>query len=110
MAKFSRNVPKEQQKTMTAQLRMGRNPVSMVQFLAQRVPIKLDYHNVSPRGLLKLIRSAPAPAEGESDVLVLIGHSKEHISDERFEDFCKLVAAEPDLEAVTLSEVAEMLR
>ena len=110
LAKFSKNVPKEQQKTMVGQLQVGKNPLKVARFLVQPVPIKLDYHNLSPKALMRMIRSAPRPENGELDVLVLIGHSKEHISDERFETFCQMVAADPDLEAVTFSEVADLLR
>lgn len=108
-AKFSKNVPKEQQQKMVSQLGVGKNPLNIARFLIEPVPIKLDYHNVPPRSLMKMIHASPPAREGELDVLVLIGHSKEHISDKRFEQFCKLVAADPDLEAVTFGEVAAML-
>lgn len=109
LAKFSKNVPKEQQKTMVDQLQVGKNPFKMAAFLAQPVPIKLDYHNLSPQTLLRMIKQAPPPLNGDPDVVVAIGHSKEHINDERFEAFVKLLAADPDLEAVTFTDVANML-
>ena len=108
-AKFSKNVPKEQQKTLVGQLDVGRSPMKIARFLAQRVPIKLDYHNIPPRALLRMIRSAPRPLNGDPDVVVMIGHSKEHINDDRFEAFLRLLVAEPDVEVVTLTDVAEML-
>lgn len=109
LAKFSGNVPKEQQKTMVDQLQIGKNPFKIAAFLAQPVPIKLDYHNLSPKTLLRMIKQAPPPLSGNLDVVVAIGHSKEHIDDKRFETFVQMVAAEPDLQVVTFSQVAERL-
>lgn len=109
IAKFSGNVPKAQQKAMVEQLGIGKNPVKIAKFLVQRVPIKMDYHNLTPKALRRMIHEAPAPRAGEPDVLVLIGHSKEHVDDAKFERFCQMVDAEPDVEAVTMNDVAEML-
>lgn len=109
VAKFSGNVPKAQQKAMVEQLGIGKNPINIAKFLAQRVPIKMDYHNLTAKTLRKMILGAPEPRAGEPDVLVLIGHSKEHVDDAKFERFCQMVAAEPDVEAVTLKDVADAL-
>src|SRR5262245_11004786 len=77
-AKFSRNVPKDRQRDMINQLGVRRmNPGKFLQFLWQKVPIKLDFHNLSPGELLDWIRSAPKPEGGKPDLLVLIGHTKE---------------------------------
>lgn len=109
-AKFSKNIPKTQQQEMVRQLGVGRNPVSIFKFLLQPVPTKLDYHNQSPRTLLSWIKSAPASAKGAPDVVVLIGHTKEHTDDHAFEAFLFLVSKEPQLKVVGFSEVAKTLK
>ena len=109
MAKFSRNIPREKQRELVNQLGIGRTPASIVRFLGQRFPIKLDFHNMSARQLLRWIRSAPPASEGDLDVLVLIGHSKEHRDDKEFERFLAGVAADPRLEVVSMSEIADRL-
>jgi hypothetical protein len=108
-AKFSRNVPKAQQKAMVRQLGVGKSPLQAVKFLCQPVPIKLDFHNLSPRALLRCIKSAPPPTDGLPDVLVAIGHTKEHINDHAFERFLALMAEDPELQVVSLREIAGML-
>jgi hypothetical protein len=107
MAKFSGNVPKEKQREMVSQLGMGRTPASVLRFLAQRFPIKLDFHNMSSRQMLRWIRNVPSASGGDLDVIVLIGHSKEHRDDMDFERFLAAVAADPALEVVSMSEMAE---
>lgn len=109
MAKFSSNIPKEKQREMVSQLGMGRTPASVLRFLAHRFPIKLDFHNMSSAQMLRWIRNAPPAPEGDMDVIILIGHSKEHRDDADFERFLAGVAADPGLEVVSLSEVAERL-
>ena len=108
-AKFSGIVPKHRQKEMAHQLGLTANPFQMLRFLWQPVPIKLDFHNVSPLKLLKWIRSAPAPLNGEPDVIVLIGHTKEHIADRPFEQLLRLIKEDPALQVVSFSEVARLL-
>ena len=110
MAKFSGNIPKEKQREMVSQLGMGRTPASILRFLSQRFPIKLDFHNMSSAQMLRWIRSVPPAPEGDLDVIVLIGHSKEHRDDKEFERFLAKVAAYPGLEIVSMSEIAERLR
>ena len=110
MAKFSGNIPKEKQREMVSQLGMGRSPSSVLRFLAQRFPIKLDFHNMSSGQMLRWIHNAPPVPDGDLDVIVLIGHSKEHRDDENFERFLAGVAADPGMEVISLSEVAERLR
>ena len=110
MAKFSSNVPKEKQREMVGQLGMGRSPASVARFLAQRFPIKLDFHNMSSGQMLRWIRNAPPAPEGDLDVIVLIGHSKEHRDDRDFERFLAGVAADPDLEVVSMHDIAEQAR
>jgi hypothetical protein len=109
-AKFSRNVPKDRQRDMINQLGVrGVNPLKSLRFLWQKVPIKLDFHNVSPGKLLDWIRSAPKPEGGKPDLLVLIGHTKEHTDDKAFETLLKRIAADPGLEVVTFDNVAKAL-
>ena len=107
LAKFSADVPKEKQREMVKQLEIGRTPASVLRFLAQRFPIKLDFHNMASGQLLRWIRNAPPAPEGDLNVIVLIGHSKEHRDDAEFERFLAAVAADPALEVVSMSEVAE---
>jgi hypothetical protein len=109
-AKFSRSIPKGRRDQMVEQLGIKRTPLGIVKFLAQPVPIKLDYHNVSCGKLLRMIDNAPRPANGEPDVLVLIGHSKEHLNDEPFHRFLESVNLRTDLKVVTFDEVANSLR
>jgi len=109
LAKFSGNVPKDKQREMVKQLGIGRTPVSALRFLRQRFPIKLDFHNMSSGQMLRWIRQAPPAPDGDHDVLVLIGHSKEHRDDADFERFLAAVAAEPTLEVVSMSNLAERL-
>ena len=110
-AKFSKNVPKQGQGEMLDRFGVSkRRPWSLLKFLAQPVPLKLDYHNATPNQLMRWIRSAPAPHRDDPlDVLVLIGHTKEHIHPRAFEEFTRLVAADKDLKIISLTEVAEKL-
>lgn len=110
MAKFSSNVPMEKQREMVRQLGMGRSATSVLRFLAQRFPIKLDFHNMSSEKMLRWIRHAPPAPEGDLDVIVLIGHSKEHRDDKDFERFLGGVTADPGLEVVSMSQIAERLK
>jgi hypothetical protein len=107
LAKFSGNVPKDKQREMVKQLEIGRTPASVLRFLAQRFPIKLDFHNMASGQMLRWIRQAPPAPDGDLDVIVLIGHSKEHRDDADFECFLAAVAADPGLEVISMSEVAE---
>jgi len=109
-AKFSRNVPKSQQKALVKQLGVRKNPFSFLKFLFQPVPIKLDFDNLSPAKLVRWIRSAPAPRRGELDVLVLIGHTKEHLDHSAFEEFLARAAREPEIRIVSMTHIAESLR
>ncbi|MBI5388406.1 MAG: hypothetical protein HZA90_27390 [Verrucomicrobia bacterium] len=108
-AKFSKNVPREQQRRMVQQLGVGRGLLPMLRFLLQRVPIKLDFHNLSPRTLLRWIKAAPADPSAPLDVLVLIGHTKEHLNDRAFGEFLAWVKREPGLEVVSLDRLADLL-
>ena len=104
-AKFSKNVPQGRQNEMLADLGVKANPVK---FLWQPVPLKLDYHNVSPGRLRKWIQAAP-PSNSEIDVMVTIGHTKEHTDDRGFEAFLSLVAGDANLRVVGFDEVAGQL-
>lgn len=109
-AKFSKNVPKEKQKETMAQLEVGPgNPFRLLQFLAQPVPIKLDFHNLSVSQLMRWIRSAPSPEDGLPDVLVLIGHTKEHIDDHCFNRLLAAITMTPELKVISFDALARML-
>lgn len=109
-AKFSKNIPKTQQQDMVQQLGIKKNPFALLKLLAQPVPIKLDYHNQSPGTLLSWIKSAPAAINGGLDVVVLIGHTKEHTDDAAFEEFLKLAKKERGIKISGFGEIAELLR
>ena len=91
------------------QLGVRQHPLRFLRFLWEQVPIKLDFHNVSPGKLLKMIRTAPKPENGEPDVLVLIGHTKEHIDDRSFEKLLQMIAADSSLKVISFSDLALML-
>ena len=57
--------------------------------------------------MLRWIRNASPAPHGDLDVLVLIGHSKEHRDDEDFERFLAGVAADPNIKVVSMSDLAE---
>jgi len=105
-AKFSRHVPKARQSEMMDQLGVRKSPGGLLSFLRQRVPIKLDYDNLSPRALLRMIRQAPPAPPGDPDVLVLIGHTKEHVSEALFAEFLRRVSRDPGLKVVSLGDLA----
>ncbi|MCX6868263.1 MAG: hypothetical protein NTV46_19065 [Verrucomicrobia bacterium] len=109
LAKFSGNIPKEQQRDMVKQLEIGRTPASVLRFLAQRFPIKLDFHNMSSGQMLRWIRNTPPAPDGDLDVIVLIGHSKEHRDDADFERLLAAVATDSAFEVVSMNEIAERL-
>jgi hypothetical protein len=109
MAKFSKSVPMAKQREMVSQLGMGRSPASVARFLAKPFPIKLDFHNMSARQMLRWIRNAPPAPDGDMDVIMLIGHSKEHRDHANFEAFLAGLAAEPSLEVISLNDFSERL-
>jgi hypothetical protein len=109
LAKFSQSVPKEQQRALMDQLGVRANPLQFAKFLWQRVPVKLAYDNLSPAKLLRWIRSAPASQDGLPDVVVLIGHTKEHRDDRSFERLLQLITADPRLKVVSFDFIANLL-
>ena len=109
LAKFSNHIPKAQQQKMRNSLGVSKNPLAVARFLLSRFPIKLDFHNMSARQMLRWIRKIPDPLNGEHDIIMLIGHSKEHRDDKEFEAFIKAVSQDPTLEIISLSEASRML-
>src|SRR6185437_6298243 len=109
-AKFSKNIPKAQKHDMVQKLGIGKNPVKILKFLAQPIPIKLDFHNQPPHTLVNWIKSAPMAKNGGPDVLVLIGHTKEHTDDMAFEKFLALAKAAGGIKVSGFGEIAELLR
>ncbi len=108
-AKFSKHVPRAQQSRLVKQLGVRKNPIQLLKFLGQQVPIKFDFHNVEPRKLVKWIRALPVPANALPDVVVLIGHSKEHINDVAFETLLGELKRNGDIRVVSFSDIAAML-
>jgi hypothetical protein len=107
-AKFSRNVPKERQKQMMNDFGINRkNPVRLINFLLQPTPIKLDFHNLSAGKFLQFAKAAPASKRDAPDVVVSIGHTKEHVDDAWFERIVRGVAQDPKLRIVSFDEVAQ---
>src|SRR5262249_300705 len=83
-AKFSRNVPRVRQKEMLDQLGVrGKGPWHWLKFLLQPIPLKLDFHNLTPSEFARFVRRAPSSTHGPQAV-VSIGHTKEHQSDQNF--------------------------
>jgi hypothetical protein len=109
-AKFSKNVPKDRQMEIMSQLGINtRNPFALLRFLWQPVPIKLDFHNVSPAKLLRWIKSAPAPSAKNPDIVVLIGHTKEHIEDAAFAHLLRGLTSDASIKVVGFESVAKMV-
>ncbi len=109
-AKFSKNVPKDRQMEMVSQLGINhRNPFALLKFLWQPVPIKLDFHNVSPARLLRWIKAAPASNAGNPDVVVLIGHTKEHMDNAAFARLLQGLTSDASLKVVGFEDVAKMV-
>ncbi|MGD1083244.1 MAG: hypothetical protein ABSA47_00680 [Verrucomicrobiota bacterium] len=109
-AKFSKNVPKDRQMEMMSQLGLNkRNPLALLKFLWQPAPIKYDFHNVSAPKLLRWIKSAPAPGAGNPDVVVLIGHTKEHSDDKAFARLLRGLTSDTSLQVIGFQDVANMV-
>lgn len=110
-AKFSSKVPKDRKREIVQHLGIPRNPFQLARFLFAPIPIKLDFHNLSPNALMRHIRSAPPPAADDAmDVLVLIGHTKEHTDDHAFEQFLQLVGQDSSLQVVGFDAVVDKLQ
>lgn len=108
-AKFARHVPKEKQAEMMGQLRVRKTPAGIARFLLQRFPIKLDFHNMTAGQMLRWIRRAPEPVEGDEDVLVLIGHTKEHTDDRDFVRLLETVSRDPALRVISMHALGQRL-
>ena len=109
-AKFSRNIPKARQRETVEQLGIPKNPFKMARFLLQPAAIKLDFHNMSPVSLVKWIRAASPPASEDAlDVLVLMGHTKEHQDDHSFARLLQLLCKDTTLRVTGLTEIANKL-
>lgn len=106
-AKFSGNVPKSKQYEMVEQLRVRKTPAGIARFLFQPVPIKLDFHNMTAGKITRWIQHAPPAPEGDHDVLVLIGHSKEHRDDADFERLVEMISRDPSLEVISMHDLAQ---
>jgi hypothetical protein len=109
MAKFSWNVPAKKRRQMVEQLQIQKTPLGILKFMASATPIKFDYHNLSPKDLFKMALSAPPAPAGLPDVLVSIGHSKEHRDDGAFKRFLKLVSRAENFKVVTFDYMASLV-
>jgi len=110
-AKFANHVPQEQRRNNVERFLDPRHPLQVMRSLWEPAPVKLDFHNLSSRQMLRMIRAVDSsPERGPVDVLVLIGHSKEHVEDQTLERFLAAVAADPALRVTTFAEIARLLR
>ena len=89
---FHGTCPKNGKRTWSNSSRLKKSG-QLLKFLTQPVPVKLDFHNLAPPTLLRWIKSAPDSSPGSPDVVVLIGHTKEHIDDASFEALLRLIRA-----------------
>lgn len=110
-AKFSRNVPSEQRSAMIKRFVDPQRPLTTVKSLFERVPTKLDYHNLDPVSMYGMIKSADwNPQLGPIDVLIAIGHTKEHVEDRPLAELLRLVAEDPQLRLGDFGSLARTLR
>lgn len=86
-AKFSNLVPREKQLETLREFGILKNPLSLLKFILQRFPTKYDLHNVNGRLLAKWILNHATVSSGPfgQDVIVIIGHTKEHRDDKNVE-------------------------
>ena len=109
-AKFSGNIPKTQQKQMVNRFFRPRQPIHTVKALFEPVPLKLDFHNQTSAEFCRAIASAEQEDDlGPVDVLVAIGHSKEHVDDRGFEALVKSISQKPGIEIGTFGTIAQRL-
>lgn len=110
-AKFSANVPKERQRETMEEFGVRpSHPFGLIKLLWQKVPIKLDYHNLAPGKIVDWIRSAPTPAPGRPDVVMLIGHTKEHLDNKGLERLLEMIQQEGDMKVISLDEAASLIQ
>jgi hypothetical protein len=109
-AKFSGNVPKRQQRQMLGQFVRPAQPWATMKTLFEPIPLKLDFHNQSPKEFCRSISVAEStPSHGPLDVVVAIGHSKEHSNDRSFSCLIELVSEQEDLRIATFHSIARQL-
>ena len=109
LAKLSYNIPRARKLEIINELGIGRTPASVIQFLLRRFPIKLDFHNMSSNQMLRWI-SDPGPVpDGDLDVIVLIGHSKEHRDDCIFDRLLSGIKSNTDIDIISMNKVGELL-
>ncbi|HEX2955526.1 MAG TPA: hypothetical protein VHO70_01770 [Chitinispirillaceae bacterium] len=103
-AKFSRKVPREKQQETLKEIGVSKNPLSVIRFLLKKAPTKFDIHNVEARTLLKLIKSS-CHLKDNPQTVVLIGHTKEHLSDNNVENFLGSIQKNSGLRPVTFNKL-----
>jgi hypothetical protein len=107
-AKFSRNVPQQRQLEMLTELGISGNPIKLIKFLFQPVPIKLDMHNCSAMQLLSMIRQSRSNRKDRAtSIAVMIGHTKEHIDNQSLEAFFTENSKHTSFHVVTFSQIAK---
>lgn len=109
-AKFSRNVPAAQQKEMMHRFVQPTHPLKTVRTLFEPVPLKLDFHNQTAGEFCRTLATA-APTENcdAPDVMVAIGHSKEHIDDAAFDRLLAEVTSRGEVEITTFAKISDLL-
>lgn len=109
-AKFSGNIPRERKKEIINNIGFRKNPFQIARSLWHIVPIKLDFHNLSPGIMIRWIQSAMLSDDvSEKNILVLIGHTKEHINDRPLARFLKAISVNPMIQVVTFDWLAKAL-
>ena len=88
-----------------------RHPLETLRSFFDAVPIKLDFHNQSPGQFHRMVKAAEwRPKLGPVDLLVAIGHSKEHIDDQKFDALLSKIASDDSLKVATFADVLEKLQ
>jgi hypothetical protein len=109
-AKFSGNVPNSQQKQTVKRFFRPTQPIGTLKALFEPVPLKLDFHNQTPAEFCRTLASAEfGNGFGPVDVLVAIGHSKEHMDDRGFETLVRRAVQELGANIVTFADIAQQL-
>jgi hypothetical protein len=109
-AKFSRNVPAAQQKEMVHRFVQPTHPLKTVRTLFEPVPLKLDFHNQTADEFCQtLATAAPRDDRDAPDVMVAIGHSKEHVDDAGFNRLLGEVMSRGEAKITTFAKISDLL-
>lgn len=109
-AKFSRNVPAAQQKEMMHRFVQPTHPLRMIGTFFEPVPLKLDFHNQTAREFSRTLAIVTRTEDHDKpDVVVAIGHSKEHVDDGAFDRLLREVTSRGEIEITTFGKIADLL-